>query len=87
MHNQYLIFFLLFLCFLLKNSYQILPYYGASKYFYVNQANIVVWVDSGMFTIPSTFPISTASHRMPFYGFMAGSHLETYVNQYFFFLS
>lgn len=62
-----------------------MPYYGASKYFYVNEANAAVGSGTSTFSIPATFPISTAAHRKPFYGFMAGSHLKTQLNQNFYF--
>jgi hypothetical protein len=62
-----------------------MPFYGASDYFYVNQATITIGASAGLFTIPATFPISTATHRQPFYGFMAGSHLKTRNNNKFYF--
>ena len=80
-------FIALFLCLLIEIDCQVLPYYGASKYFYVNEANAVVGSGTTTFSIPATFPISTAAHRMPFYGFMAGSHLKTQLNQNFYFLT
>ena len=87
MRPKSILFIILFLCLLIKIDCQVLPYYGASKYFYVNEANVVIGSGTVSFSIPATFPISTATHRKPFYGFKGGSHLKTQLNENFYFWS
>ena len=64
---------------------QVLPYYSASKYFYANEATALVGSGSNIYSIPATFPISTASHRLPFYAVMSASNMKTELNEFMYF--
>lgn len=85
MFTKYILSIFVLLCTLIEDSSQLLPYYGASNYFYVNQFNAVTGAGSITITIPTTFPISTAPHRVPFYAYMAASYMKTQLHQNFYF--
>lgn len=81
-----LIFLLVgFLYLLMLGTCQVLPYYSASKYFYANEATAIVGSGGGIYSIPATFPISTASHRLPFYAVMSASNLKTELDEFMYF--
>lgn len=67
----------------LEVNCQTLPYYGASKYFSVNQANLLMGSGPQTYSLPATFPISTAVHRTPFYSITKVEHFKTYLDQTF----
>ena len=78
-----LLFIFVFLCSLLEINTQVLPFYGASKYFYISQASLYLSTNPQSFLIPATFPISTAAHRKPFYSIAKVDHFKIHLNQTF----
>lgn len=85
MESKFILSFILFFLFLLSGNTQVLPYYSASKNFYVNEIKATCGNGSNSYTLPSTFPISTASHRMPFYAVVGVQKFTTELNMNMYF--
>lgn len=87
MTRKLILSILLILSFFVIPTYQILPYYSTSpSNFYVNQAKAPVGSGLNVYTLPATFPISTAVHRKPFIAITSEDLLKTYYDQAFYFL-
>lgn len=71
MTTKLILLIVVYLYLLTLGTSQVLPYYSASKYFYANEAKAIIGSGSNSYTLPATFPISIATHRMPFYAVMA----------------
>ena len=83
MAYKLILFTFVFLYSFLEANPQTLPYYGASKYFCVSQASLLMGSGPQTYSVPATFPISTAVHRTPFYSIMKVEHFKTYLDQTF----